>query len=295
MGTGAGRGVADTHPGGAMRSARSTLLIAVAAAPAAIVVVGGLTSTALQSVGLLPFVGPPTFSTAAYESLADDVAGAAALSLAIAGASTIIAVIVGTTIALVVMSGGWTSRALAGLSAATVTVPHLVGAAAIGLLLADSGVIARVLHIPAGAWPSFVGGPWWSSVILEYAWKESAFVALVVAGTLVTRVARFDETAAVLGAGRRTRVRLVLLPLARPSIIIAGIIGFVYILGSYEVAWLLGRTYPEPLSVMALRLYGDVGLTARPLAAAVAMTIVGISAAASALAFTALRRSAAWR
>lgn len=278
-----------------MKHGRSALLVGAAAAPAAIVVAGGVTSTALQSLGLLPFVGPPTFSTAAYENLAADAPRAAALSLGIATASSTIAVLVGTTVALLILSGGWTSRALLGLSAATVTVPHLLGAAAIGLLLADSGVLARVLQIPAEWWPSFVGGPWWSAVIVEYAWKESAFVTLVVAGTLLTRVARFDETAALLGAGRGARVRLVMLPLARPSIIIAGTIGFVYVLGSYEVAWLLGRTYPEPLSVMAVRLYGEVSLTARPVAAAVAVTIVALSAAALAVAFTALRRSAAWR
>lgn len=278
-----------------MKHGRSALLVGAAAAPAAIVVAGGVTSTALQSLGLLPFVGPPTFSTAAYENLAADAPRAAALSLGIATASSTIAVLVGTTVALLILSGGWTSRALLGLSAATVTVPHLLGAAAIGLLLADSGVLARLLQIPVEWWPSFVGGPWWSAVIVEYAWKESAFVTLVVAGTLLTRVARFDETAALLGAGRGARVRLVMLPLARPSIIIAGTIGFVYVLGSYEVAWLLGRTYPEPLSVMAVRLYGEVSLTARPAAAAVAVAIVGLSAAALAVAFTALRRSAAWR
>lgn len=45
-----------------------------------------------------------------------------------------------------------------------------------------------------------VGGPWWVAVVLEYTWKESTFVALVVARVLATRVARYDETAALLGA-----------------------------------------------------------------------------------------------
>lgn len=271
------------------------ILLAVAVAPVAFVVVGGIGSTALQSLGLMPFVGPARLTVAAYAGIADELPVSVAVSLGIAAASTLLAALVGGVAAVLIVSGARTGRVIAGLGAATVTVPHLVGAAAVGLLLADSGMIARLLQMPEGAWPSFVGGPWWAAVILEYAWKESAFVALVVVGTLTTRVARFDETAALLGAGRATRLRLVLIPLAMPSVVIAAAITFVYTLGSYEVAWLLGRTSPEPLSVIAMRLSNEVSLTARPEAAAVAMVTIATSAVVAAVALLALRRSAAWR
>jgi putative spermidine/putrescine transport system permease protein len=278
-----------------MTTTPQRLLVLVAIAPAAVVVIGGLGSTVLQSVGLMPLVGPPRLSADAFATVATEVPVAAGVSVGIAAASTFLAVAIGGAAAVLIVSGGLLARGLIGLSAATVTVPHLIGAAMIGLLLADSGVLARVLQVPAEAWPSFVGGPWWAAVIIEYAWKESAFVALVVAGTLATRVARFDETAAMLGAGRMTRLRLVLIPLALPSLTIAGAITFVYTLGSYEVAWLLGRTYPEPLSVMAVRLYGEVSLSSRPEAAAVAVIIIALAALGAGIAFLLLRRSAVWR
>ena len=132
-------------------------------------------------------------------------------------------------------------------------------------------------------------------MIAEYAWKESAFVALIVAGTLATRVASYDETAALLGATRVKRLRFVMLPLCMPALVVSSTIIFVYTLGSYEVAFLLGRSYPEPLPVMALRLFNSVTLTSRPEAAAVAVITTAISLIVVGFAFLALRRTALWR
>ncbi|MGZ0712766.1 ABC transporter permease subunit (plasmid) [Coraliomargarita sp. W4R53] len=271
------------------------MLVVAVAAPTAFVVVGGLASMLLQSFGLMPLVGSPALSVEAYVGAAGEGSQSAVVSLGIAAASTLIAIVIGGTAALVITAGGWSSKVIIAVGAATVTVPHLIGAATVGLLLADSGVLARTFSITPEAWPSFVAGPWWGAVIIEYAWKESAFVALIVAGTLMTRVAGYDETAALLGASRATRLHLVWLPLAAPALIISGAITFVYTLGSYEVAWLLGRTYPEPLSVMAVRLYNDANLAARDEAAAVALIAVALSAAAGGVAFALLRRSAVWR
>lgn len=282
--------VADARSG-----LRGTLLVLPALAPALFVVVGGMGAAVIQSLGLMPLVGPVRFGLDAYAAQASALPVSIGISLGIATASTVVAAVVGFAAALAVISGRWGGRFVALVSASTVTVPHLVGAAAIGLLLADSGVLPRVLGIPSDAWPSLVGGPWWIAVVAEFAWKESAFVALVVAGTLATRVAQFDETAALLGAGRVQRLRFVMVPLALPSLVVSCTITFVYTLGSYEVAWLLGRTYPEPLPVMALRLFNSVSLSARPEAAAIAVVTSAIGLAVMGLAFMSLRRTALWR
>lgn len=274
---------------------RSALLVLPAVVLTGVVVGGGLGATLMQATGLLPIVGAAEPSLAAFSAHPDDLAAAVGVSLWVATASTIIAVFVGTTAAVVIVSGRLGGRLVAAVGAATVTVPHLVGAASIGLLLADAGVLPRLLGIEPEAWPALVGGPWWVAVIAEFAWKESAFVALVVTGTLATRVANYDETAALLGAGRWQRFRHVLLPLTLPSILISAAISFVYALGSYEVAWLLGRTYPEPLPVLAIRLFQGVSLDSRPEAAAVAIVTSAIALAVVGATFAALRRTAAWR
>ncbi len=275
------------------RGARAVLIVLLL--PVGVVVLGGLGSAIMQSVGLMPLVGPVRFNLDAYAATSQDLPVAIGVSLAIAAASTAIAALVGTAAALVVVSGGWLGRLVGIAGAVTISIPHLIGAATIGLLLADSGVLPRLLGIDADAWPPLVGGPWWVAVIAGFAWKESAFVALVVAGTLLTRVAQFDEPAALLGAGRIARIRMIFLPLAAPSLIVASTIVFIYTLGSYEVAWLLGRTYPEPLAVMAIRLFNDVSLTSRTESAAIAIVTVVLAFAAVAVASVAVRRLAVWR
>lgn len=277
------------------RRIRGTLLVLPALLPAIVVVGGGMGTVLIQSLGLMPLIGPVRFSLDAYTAQASSLPLATGVSLGISAASALIAAVVGFGAALVIVSGRVGGRVVAAIGAASITVPHLVGAASVGLLLADSGFLPRLLGITPDAWPHLVGGPWWVAVVAEYAWKESAFVALVVAGTLATRVASFDETAALLGAGRIKRLRFVMLPLCLPALVVSTAIVFVYTLGSYEVAWLLGRAYPEPLPVMALRLFNSITLEARPEAAAVAVVTTVLSLLVVALAFAALRRTALWR
>ncbi|MDQ6752596.1 MAG: ABC transporter permease subunit [Actinomycetota bacterium] len=269
-------------------------MAAPAVLTAAFVVLGGMITAPAQSLGLFPLVGRPSLTVAAYGAHADELPLGIGLLLAVAASSTLVACVIGFTAALIIVQGRWCGKLVAALSTLTVPVPHIVGAASVSLLLADSGLLPRLFNT-GGGWPALVGGPWWTAVIAEYGWKESAFVALVVTGVLATRAVNYDETAALLGAGRVRRLRHVLIPLGLPALIVSATIVFVYSLGSYEVPWLLGRTYPEPLPVMALRLFNSVTLTSRPEAAAVAIVTAALSFGAVAAAFAYLRRTALWR
>lgn len=258
---------------------RHAVLALVATVPVVAVLAGSVGAALLQSLGLLPFVGPPELSAAAWTADTGELARATGVSLYVATASTALAVVVGFLIAARVLSAPRAGRLLGALSAATIPVPHLIGAGAMGLLLADSGFLARVLGMPTG-FPSFVGGPWWAAAILEYAWKESAFVALVVVGSIAGSVGPLCETASTLGASARQRMLRVVLPLAVPSLAVSAVIVFVYTLGSYEAVWLLGPTSPEPLPVRAVRLFGSIDLAARPRAMATALVSVAVGAVA---------------
>ena len=283
------------RPRGDRRAARGLLMVAPAVIVAAIVVIGGTGMAIIQSLGLLPLVGEARLSLDAYAANADELWLGLGLSLAIATASTALSCVIGLTAAVIISQGRITGRLVAALSAVTIPIPHLVGAAAIGLLVADAGILPRMLGLDTATWPDLVGGPWWVAVALEYTWKESAFVALVVAGVLATRVARYDGTAALLGASRARRLRHVVIPLAMPAVVVSAVIIFVYTLGSYEVAWLLGRPYPEPLPVLAFRLFNSVTLTPRPEAAAVAVVTTLISLLVVAIGMAILRRMPLWR
>ena len=271
-------------------SPRRWWLLLPALTPALLVVTGTVASLALASVGLMPLVGTPRLEADAYRAVSSDLATATSLTLALAAAATLVAAVVGLVTAVLVSSFGPGSRWLGLTAAATVPVPHLVGAAAVGLLLADSGVLPRLLGLSSTQWPDLVAGPWWVAVVAEYAWKESAFIALVVSAVISTRANNYDETAALLGAGRSYRFVHVTLPLALPALLLSAAISFVYVVGSYEVSWLLGRTYPEPLAVLAFRLYSSPELSARPSAAAAAVVTTAVAAVAAMVVAAASRR-----
>ena len=270
---------------------RSLALIAPAAVPTVLVLGVSLTAVVGQSLGLAPVVGQAGLTGDAYRAAAatEGLGASLLLSLAIATAATLLALVVGLATALAVRATRVGGRILSGIAALTIPVPHLVGAAAVGLLLSDSGLLARVSG--GVAWPQLVAGPWWAAVVLEFGWKESAFVALVVVSVLASYADQLDETAAVLGAGPLSRLRHITLPLAAPALVISGAVSFVYVLGSYDVAWLLGRAYPEPLPVLAYRLFTSTDLSARPEAMAVAVLTVLLCAFVGAGSLAALRRT----
>lgn len=268
-------------------------------APAVFLIVA-VTGTALvavvvTSLGLLPLVGQPRLSADGFTALAGDLRAATQESLLIAATATLLAAAIGLTIATVVVRAGGGVRLVVGLAVAVLTVPHLVGAAATGLLLSDVGLAQRWSGITAASWPELVGGRWPWATVLELAWKESAFVALVVIASLGRRYADLREVAAVLGAAPRAQWRRVLLPLSAPALTSSSLIVFVYSLGTYEVARLLGRAYPEPLPVMAYRLFTDIDVAARPQAAATAVVATGLALLAAVITLPLLRRLGADR
>ncbi|MEP7092323.1 MAG: ABC transporter permease subunit, partial [Nocardioidaceae bacterium] len=223
-----------------------------------------LAAVVATSLGLLPLVGQQRLSADGFTSLSSDLRAATKESLLTAVGATLLAAVMGLSIATLVLRTGRAGRLLVGAAVAVVTVPHLVGATATGLLLSDVGLAQRWSGIPAASWPQLVGERWPWATVLELAWKESAFVALVVVASVGRRFADLREVAAVLGAAPRAQWRRVLLPLSAPALASSSLIVFVYSLGTYEVARLLGRAYPEPLPVMAYRLFTDIDIAARP-------------------------------
>lgn len=279
-----------------------TRLILGGATPAVLAVLlvagTGMVAVVSTSLGLLPLYGQPTPGIAGWRDLGPDLSSALRETLMIAVGSTVLAALVGLFVAQVILSEHRSARVVGPLAAAVLAVPHLVGAASVGLLLANGGLAARLAGVDPGAWPRLVAGPWPIATVLELAWKESAFVALVVVAALRTGHRRRLETASVLGAGPWHRWSRVLVPSALPAVGAASLIVFVYTVGSYEVAAFLGRTTPEPLPVLAFRLFGSIELTDRPAAAAAATTgaLLALVAATTVLAtIPALRTAVAPR
>lgn len=274
--------------GGARLVAPAVLLILMVTGSA----LGAVVAT---SLGLVPLVGMPRLSTDGYTAVSGDLRAAAQESLLTAVSATVLAAAIGLTIATLVVRAGHGVRLMTGLAVCVVTVPHLVGAAATGLLLSDVGLAQRWSGLAASSWPELVGGRWPFATVLELAWKESAFVGLLIVASVGRSHADLREAASVLGAAPRQQWRRVFLPLSGPALATASLIAFVYALGTYEVARLLGRAYPEPLPVMSYRLFTSIDVTARPQAAATAVVVTVLASSVAAVAPPLVRRLGADR
>ena len=257
----------------------------------------GMGAVVATAFGLMPLYGPPELSVDGWRLNRADLLLGVRETLLIATASTVVACLVGLLVASLVLAAGPGARVVRALAVLVLALPHLVGAVSTGLLLRDAGLAERVatsVGLPdAAGWPRLVAGPWSFATIAELAWKESAFVALVVIASLGVSHAARTEAAAALGASPWQRWTRVFLPASLPSLGASGLIVFVYSVGNYEVAWLLGRAYPEPLPVLAYRLFTSTDLGDRPTAAAAAAVTAALALGVAVIAAALLPRLAA--
>ena len=258
---------------------RIALLLTPALLVVGVFVVGGVLQAVLQSLGFAPVVGESQWWLDAYRRVLADPAVHASLLLTarLSLISTTAAAVLGTALALLVRRLGGRRR-LAVLFHGTLAVPHLVGALAIGLLLAPSGLLSRAAYrlglvdsvqdVPALTQDAFGWG-----IIAEYTWKETFFVAVVALAALGRRVSDLEDVASTLGASRWQRLCEVTLPVLAPPVAAASVLVLAFVTASYEVPRLLGRPYPTTLSVEAFQRYRDIDLTSRPEAMALAVLI----------------------
>jgi putative spermidine/putrescine transport system permease protein len=255
-------------------------------APALIVIltlfVGGLALGMAQSLGYLPFIDQHRVSLDAYAAMIMNPAflQSLVLTLCVSVLTTLLTVILAVATALTLRQQFRGKRIITYVYQIPLTIPHLVVAVGILMLVSQSGLAARVayhLNIIAdpSEFPALVYDDWGIGIVLVYLWKQVPFIGLVVLAVLQSVGQDYEELARSLGAGRWQTFWHVLVPLIVPGIVPASIIIFAYVFGSFEVPFLLGKSFPTMLSVLSYRLYVDVDLHARPQAMAISMFIAG--------------------
>jgi putative spermidine/putrescine transport system permease protein len=259
---------------------RIGLLLAPAIGVVGVLFVGGLVLGVAQSLGYLPFLDSWSWSTDAYTAMWHDpaVRASVALTLRVSLVSTLLATALGVAAALLIHRSRRGRRLLSAVFAAPLSVPHVVGALAMLLLLSQSGLLSRLTHAagltaaPAD-FPALTADRFGVAIIAEYVWKETAFVGVVVLAALSSGVDDLEAVARTLGAGAWHRFRHVVLPLIAPSVAATSVLVFAFTFGSYEVPLLLGSPFPAALPVVALQYHQDVDLAARPEAMAISVVI----------------------
>ncbi|MBA2316604.1 MAG: ABC transporter permease subunit [Euzebyales bacterium] len=252
--------------------------------PALLVVVvlygGGVALAFSQSLGYLPFIGQREVSLGAYQRLIGDQAFQASLwlTLRLAITSTVVSAVLAIAGGMLIRGTRRGQRLSTFLFQFNLPMPHLVGAAAMLLLLSQSGLVSRLAFSlgivdSASAFPALNNDRLGVAIMAEYIWKEVPFIGVVVLAALRGEVQPYEEAAQVLGATAWQRFRYVILPLLMPGVLSTCIIVFAFTFGSFEVPYLLGQPFPAVLPVLAYRQYTDVDLASRAEAMAISFVV----------------------
>ncbi len=252
--------------------------------PALLVLVGlfsgGLVVGLGQSLGYMPVAGLHSVTLQHYLDLLVEDAFWQSLwvTFSIAFTSTLLSTLVAVPCAFLLRDTFRGSRLVNFLFQVPIPIPHLVVAFGVVTLVAQSGVLARLLASlgllsEPGQFPALVFDRAGVAIQLVYLWKEIPFIGLVVLAVLQTVGPDYEALAQTLGATRWQRFRYVLLPLILPAILSASMIVFAFVFASYEIPLLLGVRFPAPLPVWSIQLYRDPDLNLRPGAMAIGVLL----------------------
>lgn len=274
--------------GGILGRLKIPLLLAPALLVLGGLFAGGLYAAVVQSFGYFPAIGMTEPSLDAYrEVLASRrFLDSLLLTFYVAGVSTVLATVLAVLAALALRHGP--GRISAVVFQVPITVPHLVAAVGIALVVSQTGLGARLaaalglIGEPAD-FPALLYDRYSVGIILTYVWKEVPFVALVVLAGLRGVAGELEEVARTLGANAWQRFWYVVFPVIAPGIVAASLIVFAFTFGAFEVPFLLGRSYPTILPVMAYDEYRSVELSDRPAAMAINVLITLVTALTAAL------------
>ncbi len=264
------------------------LLLAPAVGVIGVLFAGGLGVALVQSLGYMPAIGLTEPDLDAYRQvLADEnFLDALLLTLYVSGVSTGVSTVLAVLAALALRRSG--GRLSAVVFQLPITIPHLVAAVGIALVVAQTGLGAR---LAAGLgligepkdFPALLYDRYSAGIILTYVWKEVPFIALVVLASLRGVALELEEVARTLGAGAWQRFWYVVFPVISPSVVAASLLVFAFTFGAFEVPYLLGKSYPTMLPVMAYDEYREIDLAARPGAMAINVLIALITGTVAAL------------
>ncbi len=211
------------------------------------------------------------------------------LTAELAGLATLLLLLLGTPLAW------WLARtrsALKPLCAAVVALPLVLPPTVLGfyllLLMGPQGAVGQLTQaLGLGRLPFTFAGLVVASVLYSM-----PFVVQPLQQAFEAIPERTLEAAATLRAGPWDRFFSVALPLARPGLLTAGVLGFAHTVGEFGVVLMIGGNIPGQTRVLSVALYDHVEAIEFADAHRLALTLVIFSLAVL-LALQALNRRAA--
>ncbi len=244
---------------------------------------GGLGLGFLQALGYLPGQGLNHIDFHHFFNIFHDpdFFRSLVISLYISITSTLIGTAISITLALILTNQAAQHRFFHFILQIPLTVPHLVVAIAVILLLSPSGLFAKLfsslglIGSPAD-FPLLINDKLAVGIILVYIWKEVPFITFMLLAVLKNNGPELNEVGATLNGSRTQRFFHITLPIIAPSLGASSLIVFAFTLGAFEVPYLLGRTYPVPLPVQAYKNFSDIDLLTRPEGIGMGMVLAAI-------------------
>jgi len=246
---------------------------------------GGLISGLLQSFGYFPLAGLKRFTLDYYLELITDKGFLRSLTFTLQ--VSVIPTIVGTCVS-VLLAFSLRKRFLGReflkfIYKLPLQIPYMVAIFMIIVLFSDGGLTARVFYhlgliSSPSDFPHLLYDDYGIGIMLVYLWKQIAFTTLVVYSVLLGINPEYEEAARVFGASSWRLLRYVYVPLMLPGIMSASLIVFAFNFASFATPFILGKTYPNTLPVIAYLAYRDTEISQRPYAMAMSTIITLISA-----------------
>lgn len=242
--------------------------------------VTGLIMGLLQSFGYFPLIGLTKFTLRYYKEIITDADFLLSLrfSLYISLLSSIGAVIIGVLLAYSILKSKHKKGIEEAIYKLPIIVPHSVAALLAYNILAQSGVLARILYSfgiisEQTGFPALIFDRNGIGIMVSYLWKSIPFIAMVVYTVLKNINDQLWEAAFNLGANSRQVFWHIMLPLIMPTIASSFIIIFAFSFGAFEIPYLLGPTSPKTLPVKAYIEYINPNLAHRPYTMAINMIL----------------------
>ncbi|MDC7239399.1 MAG: ABC transporter permease subunit [Spirochaetales bacterium] len=262
------------------RNTAAWILTAPALIPVLILFFGGFGLGILQSFSFFPLIGLDTPNFSAYTQVLaeDELLLSLVLTLLVSLSATFLTIALAVTAALALRSAERGRRGILFLFQFPITVPHVIIALGALLLLSQSGFAARLTAFfgiisDSSDFPVLVNDRLGLGIIYVYLWKQIPFIGIIALSVLQSMGNDYEELARSLGAKQSQVLFHVILPLMRPALLPGSVLCFAFTFGSYEVPFLLGRSYPSMLPVLVYRYFTNFNLVQRPLAMALAVLI----------------------
>ncbi len=192
------------------------------------------------------------------------------LSLYVAFVTSVLSVGLGLVLALYLrrpLKAGWLSY----LIYFPLAIPATVAAFLVFQWFSGAGLVARLLG-DAVLLPELVNDRFAVGIILAHVGLAVPFFTLLYLQLYDTEnVAALTALAQTLGASRRACLYRVTVPILLARSFTNVVLLYIFVLGSYEVPLLLGRQYPQMVSVLTMRKYAMFDITQKPEAFIVAL------------------------